>query len=76
MSLKPYQKFLPENLLLPMWRYALSGFLKVISRFEIDQLFGPVVRFLDGKWPEKAKQTVKLDNLIPFFRMEKRLLYK
>jgi len=51
-------------------------FEDVISGYEEDQFFGPVVEALLDKWPEDAIEKLKLEKMLPMFRLDgKRLLY-
>ena len=51
-------------------------FENVISGYEDDQFFGPIVKALKDKWPKEQKQRLKIEKLIPLFKFEgKKLLY-
>lgn len=48
----------------------------VISGYEDDQFFGPIVKALNDKWPDDEKQKLKIEKLLPSFKfVGKRLLY-
>ena len=48
----------------------------VISGYDEDQFFGPVVRALKDEWPENPKEAEKLKRMLPMFTMEGvKLLY-
>lgn len=50
--------------------------MEVIQGYETDQFFVSIRQALDGNWPKDAKEGVRLEKLVPMFRMEsKRLLY-
>lgn len=52
------------------------NFSDVIMSYDEDQFFRPIVRALDGTWPEDPKQKKKVEELLPMFRMEDgKLLY-
>lgn len=50
--------------------------MQVIIGYKNDQFFGTIVQALHGNWPKDAKVRVRLEKLVPVFRIEnKRLLY-
>ncbi len=51
-------------------------FEDVIGEYDDDQLFGPVVKALNDKWPDKSKEKFRLKQLLPYFKVDgKRLFY-
>jgi len=51
-------------------------FDNVISGYEEDQFFGPIMKALDNEWPKDQKQKLKIEKLLPLFKREgKKLLY-
>ena len=51
-------------------------FEDVISGYDEDQFFGPILKALDGDWPKDMKQKLKIEKLRPLFRRDgKKLLY-
>ena len=52
-------------------------FEDVISGYEDDQFFNPIVKALREEWPDDEKQRSKLEKLLPLFKYDKkRLLYQ
>ena len=37
----------------------------VISGYEDDQFFGPIVRAMDDKWPDDPKMKLKIEKMMP-----------
>jgi len=51
-------------------------FEDVISGYEDDQFFGPILRALSDEWPDDPKQKLKLEKMLPMFEYkDKRLTY-
>jgi len=52
------------------------NFKDVITSYEEDQFFQPIVNAMDGKWPDNPKERKKLEELLPMFKMKDgKLLY-
>lgn len=52
------------------------AFDDVITNYEEDQFFGPIVKAFKDEWPSDEKQKYKLQKLLPMFKWDgKRLLY-
>lgn len=51
-------------------------FYDVISEYENDQFFGPIVRALSDKWPDDPKMRLKIEKMLPIFEyLDKKLKY-
>ena len=42
----------------------------VITRYDEDQFFGPIVKAMNGEWPSDEYQRQKLEKILPMFRQE------
>jgi len=49
---------------------------EIISNYDEDQFFGPVVRAMKGTWPKDPKEALRLEKVLPMFKMNGvKLLY-
>jgi len=50
-------------------------FEDVIQDYEDDQLFGPILKALEGKYPKDPKEKYRLEQLLPYFELKDRKLF-
>ena len=50
-------------------------FEDVIFGYEEDQFFGPIIRALRNEWPDNPKNRLKLEKLVPLFKLENKKLF-
>lgn len=46
------------------------NFKDVIGSYDEDQFFKPIVRALNGEWPETPKEKKRIEELLPMFKLE------